>query len=372
MTGAMDLTEVTEGHTTFFVPAQDSSHAFPPGTAPIFYNPRMELNRDATILLLSHLRPDDYFDAMGATGVRGLRVANECAIPVTINDRDSDAVDLIELNAKPYGDRVNVTQADVNVIMSGRRFDAVDLDPFGTPAYFIDRAAGCAKRYLFVTATDTAPLCGAHMSAGMRRYFARPMNTDYHAEVGLRVLLGFAVREVVKYDRGVEPIFCFSREHFHRLHLKLTYGAKAADRTIAHIGFIHQCPSCPYRSEQQGLLPECGECPDCGTLLRAIGPLWLGSLNDRTVLTSLLASIEPPDLGTKGPLSRLLTLCIGELDTSSFYDYHVLSKRWGCSPPPLETVIARLHAAGYQASRTHFAGTGVKTDAPVSAIKEAL
>jgi tRNA (guanine26-N2/guanine27-N2)-dimethyltransferase len=151
---------------------------------------------------------------MGATGVRGLRIAHECGIPVTINDHNPQAIELIERNMGHVGCSVELLRRDARALLSERRFDAVDLDPFGTPAPFMDAGARGARRYLFVTATDTAPLCGAHLKAGMRRYFARPMNTEYHAEVGLRTLLAFVVREVIKYDRGIEPLLCFSREHF--------------------------------------------------------------------------------------------------------------------------------------------------------------
>ncbi|MDO9033717.1 MAG: tRNA (guanine(10)-N(2))-dimethyltransferase, partial [Methanoregula sp.] len=83
----MELIEATEGKTRFFIPVQDNTTQFPPGSAPIFFNRRMELNRDVTVLLLSILKPSEYLDAMGATGIRGMRVLNECGIPVTINDR---------------------------------------------------------------------------------------------------------------------------------------------------------------------------------------------------------------------------------------------------------------------------------------------
>ncbi|MFZ0005100.1 MAG: tRNA (guanine(10)-N(2))-dimethyltransferase, partial [Methanoregula sp.] len=108
----MDTIEATEGKTTFFVPVQDCREQFPPGTAPVFFNRRMELNRDATVLLLSVLRPSDYIDAMGATGVRGLRVANEVGIPVTINDRDPAALPLIRENVVRSGLPVTVTCRD--------------------------------------------------------------------------------------------------------------------------------------------------------------------------------------------------------------------------------------------------------------------
>ncbi len=198
----MDLVEATEGKTTFLVPVQDDTIQFPPGSAPVFFNRRMELNRDATVLLLPLLEPSDYLDAMGATGIRGLRVANECRIPVTISDRDPGAIDLITRNAIRAGLPVTVIRRDANALLSEQSFDAVDLDPFGTPAPFIDAGVRGTRRFLFVTATDTAPLCGAHLKAGIRRYSAFPMNTEYHSEVGLRILLGFVVRETARYRPG--------------------------------------------------------------------------------------------------------------------------------------------------------------------------
>ncbi len=88
-------------------------------------------------------------------------MAHEVGIPVTINDRSETAVDLARRNADALGLAVEVTRKDANALMSERRFDTVDLDPpFGTPAPFVDAAARSAARHLFVTATDTAPLCG--------------------------------------------------------------------------------------------------------------------------------------------------------------------------------------------------------------------
>ena len=50
------------------------------------------------------------------------------------------------------------------------------------------------------------------------------MNTGYHEEVGLIILLGFVVRETIKYDRGVEPLFCYAHQHFVRLNIRLCRG----------------------------------------------------------------------------------------------------------------------------------------------------
>jgi len=368
----MDLIEAKEGKTGFFVPRHETGSAFPPGTAPVFFNPRMELNRDATILLLSILQPRSYLDAMGGTGARGLRVAGECGIPVVINDRSKRSVDLITMNVAQSGLPIEVLQEDVNVLLSSRRFDAVDLDPFGTPAPFVDAGARSARRYLFLTATDTAPLCGAHRKAGIRRYFSLPMNTEYHAEVGLRTLFAFVVREAVKYDLGVGPLFCYTREHFVRLHLKIMPGASRGDQTLERIGFILQCPVCPNRREVHGLVPGHSECEYCHREMTPIGPLWLGEIQDKALLERMQSGLSDLELGTKTMLDRLLMTCQAELDTSSFYDYHQLAKKRCISPPPMETLIENLKTRGFRASRAHYAGTALKTDAPLPEIYVAL
>lgn len=368
----MKKVPVTEGRTTFFAPVQDENAAFPPGSAPIFYNRRMEANRDATVLLLSVLRPSEYLDAMGAMGARGLRVAHEVGVPTTINDINPAAAAEIRENAGVVGGEIEVTCQDANALMSTRRFDAVDLDPFGTPAPFIDAACRSAKRFLCVTATDTAPLCGAHLKAGMRRYFARPMNTEYHREVGLRILLGFVAREMVKYDRGITPIFCFSHEHFVRLNLRVWGRVKNAEQTMARIGYVMQCPHCFYREEQAGLLPEAATCPMCGAALRPVGPLWLGAVNDPETIGAMIGLLPSMGLGTETYLSRLLPLLAEELPTATFYDYHRVAQRLRASPPAIDVVIARLHEAGYLATRTHYEGTGIRTDAPLGVLEEAI
>ena len=368
----MDCIEAEEGNTRFFIPVQDTSKSFPPGTAPVFYNPRMELSRDATVVLVSLLEPSQYLDAMGASGIRGLRVASECGVPVTINDRDSRAVALIRRNAGFLGLPIEVVHSDTNVLLSGRCFEAVDLDPFGSPAPFLDSGIRGSGRYLFVTATDTAPLCGAHRKAGIRRYFAAAMNNEYHAETALRVLLGFLVREAVKYDRGIEPLFCFSREHYVRVHTQLLRGADAADRSLARIGYVMQCPCCPYRSEQAALLPEPRSCPHCSAGLIPIGPLWTGHLQDMDLLEKIEAAIPRFTLGKAAQLRQLVVTCHHELGLSFHYDYHVLSRHFRISPPPMDEVINSLISEGYSASRAHYSGTALKTDAPLQVLRQVL
>jgi tRNA (guanine26-N2/guanine27-N2)-dimethyltransferase len=81
-----------------------------------------------------------------------------------------------------------------------------------------------------------------------------------------------------------------------------------------------------------------------------------------------------PDLrlNTAPELLPLLTTLQDELPTSSFYDYHVLARQAKISPLPIASVLTGLHEAGYRASRVHYAGTGIKTDAPARVILDVM
>ena len=369
----MECREITEGSTTFTAPVLDETVHFPPGSAPVFYNRRMEFNRDMTVLLTKHVQPEDYLDAMAATGVRGLRIAHECGIPVTINDMDERAVKIIQFNADKMGGSITVTNDDANRLMCTTRFDSIDLDPFGTPVPFLDAASRAAKRYLFVTATDTAPLCGAHFKAGCRRYFATPKNTEYHAEVGLRMMMGTMARELVKYDRGMAPIMSYAKSHYFRSHVRVLGRVSSAEETMAQIGFVMQCPKCLYRAEQKGsLLHKTHICPYCGVETAAIGPLWMGPLQEKEILTELQTLLPDMEFGTKKQMEKLLTFLVAEPETCTYYDYHIVSRNMKVSPPKMEDLIGSLVEEGYPATRTHFCDTGIKTTAPLPLIEEKI
>ena len=116
---------------------------------------------------------------------RGCRVA--------ISDIDEDAAVLAERNLNRNGLDGTCEQADVNPYLYRHHYDVVDLDPFGTVAPFLDAAFDGTAELLCLTATDTAPLCGAHFESGVRKYGTVPRNTEFHPEMGVRVLLSACV-----------------------------------------------------------------------------------------------------------------------------------------------------------------------------------
>jgi tRNA (guanine26-N2/guanine27-N2)-dimethyltransferase len=339
----------------------------------------MEFSRDINVACMQTLADSlnkrstlTYLDALSASGIRGLRIANEAHLEVTLNDYNNASYQLIKRNVKRLQLNARVTHSDANALMSEERFDAVDIDPFGSPAPFVDAACRSASKMLCVTATDTAPLSGAHFNAGVRRYSALPLNTEYHAETGIRILIGKIVREFVKYDKSAVPLLAHATEHYYRVYLRIERGARLADTCLSSLGFVFHCFNCGHRYVTLGLALGQRECALCAAEPVIAGPLWLGPLYDQSFCKGVLKNLENGVFGTKQQASKTVELCLNELDIATFFDYHKLLKELKCPPIPIETLMSGLRNIGYQASRTHFSGTSVKTDANVATLKDVL
>jgi tRNA (guanine26-N2/guanine27-N2)-dimethyltransferase len=378
---------IVEGTTKVLVPVPPQDAAFPPSAAPVFYNPEMELNRDINVAvtaafvkwLLSRkelLREEiRYVDAFSASGIRGLRIAGEVGIHATMNDWNSDAFEMIKENIKINGleEKTLATRKSANVLLHEQKFHIVDIDPFGTPSPFLDAASASVRNMLSVTATDTAPLCGAHLKAGIRKYAAVPLNTEYHSEMGLRVLLGACARELAKHEKGMLPLISHVTRHYVRTYLKVLPGAKQTDKTLKSMGFSIHCPTCGFREPVYGLAVHIeNDCPVCGSFTQIAGPLWLGPFRERAFCDEVISELEVHPLNTKDKAKKLITFCRDELDIPMFYDQHVICKELGVSATGIEILIEALKAHGFEASRTHFSGTSFRTDAPITEIKDII
>ncbi|MDW7733559.1 MAG: tRNA (guanine(10)-N(2))-dimethyltransferase [Methanolobus sp.] len=383
----MNVRAVKEGKTEVLVPVHDEGVSFPPSAAPVFYNPAMELNRDISVAVTSvfakrlserrNIPIEDirYLDALSASGIRGLRIANEVGVHTTLNDWSEDAFELIVRNVEHLRlqERVDATNKNANVLMHEKRFNIVDVDPFGTPAPFLAAAARSAIHLLAVTATDTAPLCGAHLHSGIRKYSAVPFNNEYHAEMGVRILLGKIARELAVTDRFMTPLLSHATRHYVRTYLEIGNGAKKADEMLEHVGFISHCPSCGYRETLPGIAVHIdSECPRCSSKTMVAGPLWLGKLHDIDFCGEILKELEKTEPGTKEQAKKIIGSCMDELEIPTFYEQHLLCKKLGVSASGINDVINALKSRGFAASRTHFSGTSFKTDANLDEIESVI
>lgn len=345
----------------------------------VFYNPRMELNRDIGIACTAAFSSKNvgmtFVDALAATGIRGIRVAKEVGLKCTVNDWSPEAFKLIEQNIalNGAGEIARASNTNANVLLSKEQFDIVDLDPFGSPVPFLDAASRSARKLLCVTATDTAPLCGAHLKAGIRNYDAFPLKTEYYNEVGVRILIGKIVRELAKYDKAGNPLLSYAEQHYYRVYIKIEKGAAKADMAMKKLGFFIHCFNCFYRAPISGITPRLpGKCPRCGKALKAGGILWLGDIENKRFLSKALRETEKRELGKKAQATKLLALCRDELQVFSYYDHHKLCRMLGIAPAGIDDLIAKLRDGGFEATKTYFSGVGFKTNADVKEIVDVI
>ena len=343
-----------------------------------FYNPHTTFDRDLTIAALAAFTGtvdtlESYLDTFAATGIRGLRAASEIGLAATINDRSPDAACLIRRNIALNGmqSRCEVTNEDANVLLHQRRFDVVDIDPFGSPSPFLVAASRSAKKMLCITATDTAPLCGAHLNAGIRKYACVPANNEYHAETGVRVLMGAIARALAVGDRAMVPLLAYARRHYVRVYARVFKSATSADKSMKQLGFIVHCNNCGFREPVAGIAPRVPDrCNVCGHRMKASGPMWLGRLYDLAFCESVHSELI--DRESDKQAIKLVNTCKNEIDVPTFYEHHLICRAVGVSPVKIEEFIDILRDAGFKASRTHFSGTAFKTDADISSITELL
>ncbi|AGB37983.1 tRNA (guanine(26)-N(2))-dimethyltransferase [Natronococcus occultus] len=363
---------VTEGGIELEIPGEQTEGI----EESVFYNPRQELNRDLTIATLRayrerESRAESYLDAMTASGVRGVRAAAD-GWDVTCCDVDEDAVSLARSNLERNDREGRVVRRDVNALMHDEVFDVIDLDPYGTPMPFTDAAFANCRDLVCVTATDTAPLCGAHFNSGVRSYSAVPRNTDYHAEMGVRILLSALARSGARFDVGVEPILTHATSHYVRTYLELEHKPTAADAALEELGYLSHCEDCLYREASPGLIADPLEtCPHCGgDRVLVAGPVWLGPVRDREFVADVRERV-PDGFGTAETARELCTTLEAELDAPTHYDQHKLCREWGLPANAMDEFLADLRGAGHEASRAHYGGTTFKTTASVGEIREA-
>ena len=193
----MDYKIITEGQTKLKIPDSPGLSS----SEEVFYNPHMSLSRDFTVGLTRVCKSESFADVLAATGARGVRVANECDLPVSMNDLNPYAVKLMRENAKLNGIDAEIKSVDAKKFLSENRFDYVDLDPFGTPCNLVDMAFDAVKfgGIMGVCATDTSALCGSHPKACIRKYGASPYRSDFYDEAGLRLLIAFCAKNALKH-----------------------------------------------------------------------------------------------------------------------------------------------------------------------------
>ncbi len=346
---------IHEGSTDILVPELHSSGGPGKIQGGVFFNEQMAFNRDVSVMFLRAVGRDlTVADAMTATGSRAVRIANEVkGTQVTANDISPDAIPYIEANIRMNNlDNCAASNRNLHSLFAEEAFDYVDLDPFGSPVPFIQSAIlGCRKKgILAITATDTAPLAGAHAPKCRRRYQSEPVRGYMCHEGGLRILMCSIARELAKFDRGMKPLLSFYADHYFRTYIQIEEGAEKADKMMDQLGYMEYNMQTLERSTSKNYDPT-----------HKYGPFWLGPLHDQ----EFVSKMDATGMAAEKRCNKYLELWKNELDTEVFvYDMSELSSFIKKSPSKLTDFIEVLNAHG-KASATHISPTSFKTDLPL-------
>ena len=360
-----------------------------PTKASAFYNPRMTMNRDFSIASANAFFKEKkglimVCEPMAATGIRALRYAKEVRdTEVICADLKRSAYATIEKNiglnnlknAHPFHEDAlqNLQRAEYNLI---------DLDPFGTPAPFLETAIKQIKigGLLGITATDMTALCGIEHEAAKRRYGGKTLRTEYCYEIGARVLIYAAAKLAEKHKKSVEPLMVLGVDHYIRVWLAVR-SLQSAVRKLqsansklqTNYGYIYHCFGCDNRKvakEESGFA-----CENCGKTMGEAGPLWIGPLFNEKFLKKIKNEIENSEFQTKPRMIKLISMMREEAahpELITFYDIHEFCKTYNLIAPKTEKIIEKLKKQKFKVAKTHFTNLGLRTNANPTKLKEII
>ena len=386
---------VAEGQTRLVVPRlkafAKSCSDYAPSKAPVFYNPVMEFNRDIAVLALQAYqktieREISVCEPLASCGSRGVRFAVEVQgiRKVVMNDINEKAFVIAKHNAELNNveAKITVKNEDANLLLSKfgappRRFDAIDLDPFGSPVRYIDSAIRALRDHglIALTATDMAPLCGVHPKACIRKYGGKPLRTEYCHELAVRLLAGCLATMAAKHEMGTHIVFSHNAEHYVRIYATIEYGAKKADEALKNMGYVLHCFECFHRESLNGLhaVERSGKCSECESKLSIAGPLWLGKLSDTRFCDLMQEEAGRRKFRQSERIGKTLTLIKEENDAPiGYYVIDKLCDALNLPVPSVRKVAENLRKKGFKSTLTQFNPKGLKSNAPSSEMAKLL
>ncbi|MHA1770932.1 MAG: tRNA (guanine(10)-N(2))-dimethyltransferase [Candidatus Thorarchaeota archaeon] len=385
------LKEYTEGLVTF--QSADVDHyttekGQPTSSMPVFYNPRMRLNRDLSVIFTSaYLKTHQLTlicEPLAGSGIRTLRYLKECPgkFEAVMFDANPLAIEIAKKNIQMNGleERARIIRGDARHLLLNesreKRFDFVDVDPFGTPAPFLNAAVQAMQPHqglLALTATDMPALCGVYPHVAQRKYGGRSIRSPFAHEIAVRLLSGLAYTVAGMNDCSIEPLVSLSTDHYVRVWLDLKPSRSTANAQSDMMGFIRYCPSCMNADmvalSRIGDIEPLEHIGNCTGKIKMAGPLWIGPLLDRDIV-STAKGIETQGEQFHSRAGKILDLMKQEQELTEFpyVDLHMLCDAYGLSPPRRQDIMGKLEEGGHRVARTHFRPTAIRTDAGVGEV----
>lgn len=273
------------------------------------------------------------------------------------------------------------------------RFDAIDLDPYGSASVFLDSAVQAVADggILLVTCTDMGVLCGNHSEACFGKYGSMSLKAKFCHEMALRVLLFSLETHANRYKRYIKPLLSISVDFYVRVFVQVFTSASEVKRSASKNCLVFMCIGCGSfhfqpmgRCIEEGLSkkyppaigpPVGSSCDQCGRQFHMGGPIWKEKIHDAEFVERLLKTVkEQPGLfKTSERIIGLLNVIQEELpDCPLYYSVDHLCGVLHCNTPSLVQIRSALLEAGYKASSSHACKQALKTDAPHSVVWDVM
>ena len=302
----------------------------------VFYNPSMKFSRDLNVEFAKKLNFRGLFlDGMAASGIRGIRLAIECNFNVEFCDTSLLAIETIKNNLVLNNLESQVFHQDVQNLVKEREYDWIDIDPFGTPAPYLESVIENVSNdgILGIAATDTAVLCGAKPSICFKRYGSYSMKRVAAKEVGVRILLGSIQTLARKYNRSIEPLLSYSEGHHLRVFIRII---KEKDIQLRWLNY-----------DMEILASEVSD---------SAGPIWMEKI--------INSDLVPEK--SEGQLGKFFETLKKEANgPPGLFDINDMARdaKIGQTPKKIK-IVECLEKEGFFASSSVFSPLGIKTNAP--------
>jgi tRNA (guanine26-N2/guanine27-N2)-dimethyltransferase len=337
----------------------------------VFFNEKMKTNRDLSLLAAKTFKEKiggemRICDALAASGIRGMRYNSEGK--VWMNDANPSAIKAIKKGLEANNLDAEVSENDANVFLSQHKnyFHFIDIDPYGSFSNFLDSAARATNHNGFggFTATDNAAPAGSYKTVCQRRYGSTPLKNSFMHETGLRIYIKEIFENYARYDKAFDPKICWHERHYSRVMGRVTESKQRCNNTLENIGHLSHCSNCGWRK-----LERIDECPRCDAETQNAGPLWTGKLSDQRFTEKMLE--KTPEEWEKS--RELLQKIHEEAEIiKPYYDIHEICSKHKIQVPKRRKLIEFIEELGYPVCRTHFSDTGIRTDAPLDDIINAI
>lgn len=299
-------------------------------------------------------------DALSATGLRALRYAKEIPFVTNVvaNDMNPNAIKAMGLNVT-HNDLEGTIHPNVGDAIGHmyrvaypptdahgpnhiyRKYEVIDLDPYGTAAPFLDAALQALSDggLLCVTCTDSGVFasCG-YSEKTYSLYGGMPVKGMHMHEGGLRLIINSVATAAAKYGIAIEPLLSLNIDYYARTFIRVRKSPAEVKFLASKTMVVYGCDSgcgawttqrlgratkqssangTPFFKYSIAQAPGCDQvCRHCNNKTHIAGPMWAGPIHNAAFIEKILDDLQDADADvyqTKTRMEGMLNTALEEL-----------------------------------------------------------